>query len=514
MRLLLLLCTITMCTSAIAKKIQIIHTNDLHSYLKGFQPDRGGYYRVKTLIDQLKASAKAKGIESIVLDAGDFGEGSHYFLADEGMNSFEALKLLGVDAAVIGNHDYMFGGKALGDQIRKVNSKTQFLGANISYTEDMRLKGLLKDSVRFVVDGMNIDIIGLTTNALHFVYAISPGLIFPAAPVSRAHSLIARENKSDLVVALTHLGVSKDKKLVEEDPNIDIVIGGHSHTRLEEAVLQENSEKRLIPIVQTGAYGKAVGSLILDLKGPKDVEVVSYKLHDTDESVKVDQGLLSFVNDADARTKIELAQGRYDEVIGFSDFDLTGSNEDGLQDHQEGCWTAHLGNIVKEGADADVGLYLGSFAGKTIPKGPITYGNIIENFPHITKFGEKGWEVMKFDIKGWHLYSLMTAIINLPISGSLKPLIGGVQSRTYTFPKKIPYVGGKKFFTKFRINGKRIRFRQKYTLALPYELSRMLNGILSKKIAGYIPIDFKRNEYFLWNMAENYIRKRKHLKCL
>jgi 2',3'-cyclic-nucleotide 2'-phosphodiesterase (5'-nucleotidase family) len=514
MKFLLLMCTIIMCTPAIAKKIQIIHTNDLHTYFKGYTPDRGGYYRVKTLIDQLKASAKEEGIESIVLDAGDFGEGSHYFLADEGMNSFEALKLLGVDAAVIGNHDYMFGGKVLSDQIRKVNSKTQFLGANISPTENMRLKGLLKETARFEIDGMNIDIIGLTTNSLHFVYAFSPGLIFPVAPVSRAHSLMARENNSDLVVALTHLGVSKDQKLVQEDPNIDVVIGGHSHTRLEEAVYQENSEKRLIPIVQTGAHGMAVGSLILDLKGPKDVSVESYKLYDTDESVKSDPEVLSFVNDVDMRTKIELAEGRFDEVIGYSDFDLTGSNEFGLQDHQEGCWTGHLGNIVKEGANADVGLYLSSFAGKTIPKGPITYGNIIENFPHITKFGEKGWEVMKFDIKGWHLYSLMTAIVNLPIPGSLKPLIGGVQYRTYTFPKKIPYVGGRKFFTKFRINGKRIRFRRKYSLALPYELSRMLNGILSKKIAGYIPIDFKRNEYFLWDMAENYIKKRQHLKCI
>jgi 2',3'-cyclic-nucleotide 2'-phosphodiesterase (5'-nucleotidase family) len=514
MKFLLILCTLALCTSAIAKKIQIIHTNDLHSYLKGYAPDRGGYYRVKTLIDELKQKAKDQGIQSIVLDAGDFGEGSHYFLADEGMHSFEALKLLGVDAAVIGNHDYMFGGKALGEQIRKVNSKTQFLGANISYSAGMKLKGVLKDSARFIIDGMNIDIIGLTTNELHFVYAMSPGLIFPAAPVSRAHSIIARKNKSDLVVALTHLGVSKDKKLIKDDPNIDIVIGGHSHTRLEEAIFQENSEKRKIPIVQTGAQGMAVGSLILDLKGPKDIEIVSYKLHDTDDKVLPNKEVLSFVNKVDELTKQELAGGRFDEVIGFSDFDLTGYTDSGHIDHQKGCWTGHLGNILKEGASADVGFYLGSFAGKTIPKGPITYGNIIENFPHINKYGQKGWEVMKFNIKGWHLYSLMTAIINLPISGANKPLIGGVQFRTYQFPKKIPYLGGRKFFTKFRIDGKRIRFKNTYTMAIPYELSRMLNGILSKKIAGYIPIDFKRDEYFLWDMAENYIRKRKHLKCL
>lgn len=512
MKFILLLTIFLMSAPALSKKIQIIHTNDLHSYFMGHSPMQGGYYRVKTLIDELKQSALNQGIESIVLDAGDFGEGAHYFLVDEGMHSFRALELLGVDAAVIGNHDYMFGGKFLGDQIRLANNKTKFLGANIAHTIDMRLGDVLQPTAQFNVGGVNVEVVGLTTNSLHFMYAIRPGFILPAEGVSRAYTQKARdENNADLVVALTHLGVLKDQKLVGKDPNIDVVIGGHSHTRLDEPIWQLNSEGREVPIVQTGAQGMAVGSLIIDVKGPKKVEVISYKLHDADASVQLDREVLDYALEVDRRTQEVLGEGRWNEVIGVSEFDLTGYVENGHHDHQEGCWTRHLPRILKEETDADIGMYLGIFAGKNIPKGEITYGDIIENFPHINEYGQKGWEIMTFEIKGWQLYSLLTAIINVTLGDSV--LLGGIDYRTYQFPSKLPYIGGRKFFTRLRVNGKRLRFKNKYKIALPYELSKMLDGLLPKRVRKYIPLDFKRGEYFLWPMAENYIRKRQVLRC-
>lgn len=510
MKFSLFIIILLMSSSAFSKKIQIIHTNDLHSYLLGHTPYKGGYYRVKTLIDQLKQDALDKGIESIVLDAGDFGEGSHYFLLDDGMHSFKALSMLGVDAAVIGNHDYMFGGHFLGAQIRTVNSNTKFLGANIAHTADMRLGDVLHPSASFDVGGVKVDVVGLTTNSLHFMYAIRPGLILPADGVSRAYTKMARDNGADLVVALTHIGVSKDKALVKKDPNIDVVIGGHSHTRLEKSVVVNNSEGRDIPIVQTGAHGMAVGSLILDVKGPKDIEVISYKLHDADESVELDQDVLDYVLEVDERTKEVLGEGRWNEVLGTSQFDLTGYEENGHHDHQNGCWTKHLPRILQEETDADIGVYLGNFTGKKIPAGDITYGDIIENFPHVTEYGQKGWEVMTFKVKGWQLYSFLTALVNTSFSNTV--LMGGVDYRTYQFPSKIPYFGGRKFFTRLRVNGRRIRFRNSYKVALPYELSRMLEGLLSKRVRKYIK--FERNNHFLWPMAENYIKKRQVLRCL
>jgi len=508
----LILAALLISTASMAKKVQIIHTNDLHSFY--FGPSRsgdGGYARVKTLIDKLKADAEKDGIPSLVLDAGDFGEGSYQFLFDNGIGSFKALDMLGVDAAVVGNHDHMFGGKMLSDQIKESGVQTQILGANIATTADMKLKGLLKPSAVFDLDGIRVDVIGLTTDSLHFMHQIRPGFIFPAAPVSRAYSKVAREDGSDLVIALTHLGLDKDKRLAKDDPELDVIIGGHSHTRLDEVFKQINQEERSIPIVQTGAHAMAVGSLILDVKGPKDVEVVSYKLHDAFTSVHEDQEVKSFVEDVDYRARRALAGNKWDSVIGTSEIDLAGY-VDGNQQKFDGCWLKHLPKIIHEESGSNVGLYLSAFTGKAVPKGDITYGNIIENFPHVNEYGRPGWEIMKFKINGWKLYTLLLALVSADLDDSA-PLIGGVKYSLFTFPDSIPWIGGVSFFTTLKINGKTVDFSKKYEVALPFEFSRMLEGLLPKKFSSLFTKDFVRGDWYLWNMAENYIKRKKVITC-
>ena len=497
---------------AFAKRVQIIHTNDLHSYFMGYGPDKGGYYRVKTLIDQLKENAANQGISSIVLDAGDFGEGSFHYLFDNGIASFKTLGMLGVDAAVIGNHDYMFGGKKLSDQIKAAGVETVFLGANFAPTNNMKLEGLLHPSVRFEVDGIDIEVIGLTTPQPHFSYAFSPGLIFPPNPVSLAHSEMARKDNVDLIVALTHLGVEADKSLVKFDPEIDVVIGGHSHTRLENSVNIKNSEGRTIPIVQTGAHGQAVGSLVLDIKGPKDYKVVSYKLYDANINVPIDPEVYEYVKDVHDHAKRDLAKGRWDEIVGSSEVTLTGY-EEGTHLNGDGCWIKHLGEIVKEGANADIGLYLSSFTGKQIETGDITVGNIIENFPHIGEYNRPGWEITTFEIKGYKILTLLLALVNLEIPGEHIPSIGGIKYETFKVPEDIPYIGGYTFFTSMDINGNGFEWKKNYRLALPYEFKKILDGILPEMIRGYFPTEFETNDYYLWEMAEEYLKSNSPLNC-
>ncbi|MBC75620.1 MAG: hypothetical protein CME64_06355 [Halobacteriovoraceae bacterium] len=508
----LILIALLVSSFSFAKKIQIIHTNDLHSFYFGpTKEGDGGYARVKTLIDKLKADANRKGIPSLVLDAGDFGEGSYQFLFDNGIGSFKALDMLGIDAAVVGNHDHMFGGKMLSDQIKESGVKTQLLGANIATTADMKLKGLLKPNAVFDLDVVRVDVIGLTTDSLHFMHQIRPGFIFPPAPVSRAYSKIAREDNSDLIIALTHIGLEKDKKLAKDDPELDLIIGGHSHTRLEKVVHQTNQENRNIPIVQTGAHAMAVGSLILDLKGPKDVEVVSYNLHDALADVAEDEEVKSFVDDVDYRARRALAGNRWNEVIGKSEVDLAGY-VNGKQERFDGCWLEHLPKIIQEESDSNVGLYLPNFTGKAISKGNITYGNIVENFPHINEYGRPGWEIMKFKVNGWKLYTLLLALVSADV-GDSAPLIGGVEYSLFTFPDSIPWIGGVSFFTRLKINGKTVDFSDMYEVALPFEFSRMLEGLLPKKFSKLFTKDFVRGDWYLWNMAENYIKKHEVISC-
>src|SRR5690606_12218173 len=177
---------------------------------------RGGYDKVKTIIDRLRAKALTRtdlqngGVQSLVLDAGDFGEGTSFFLVDQGVSSFKSLNELGIDAAVLGNHDHMLGIETLQEQIRRsregFQNQAKILSANMVVMRDSRLKGLIDSSAIFNVGGVNISVIGLSTPEPHFQYPILPSFILPPIPVANEISKLARQNGAELVIALTHLG--------------------------------------------------------------------------------------------------------------------------------------------------------------------------------------------------------------------------------------------------------------------------------------------------------------------
>ena len=510
MRTLIILCLLVSFSQA--KVIQILHTNDLHSFMTGVTPGLGGYHRIKTAIDTLKSNAARSGIETLVLDGGDFGEGSYLFLYNGGVSSLMAFDKLGVDAAVLGNHDYMFGGPVLSDQLIQSGLKTKILSANVVQTDDMRLKGLLKANAVFERGGKSIYVLGLTTPLPHFMYAIRPGVILPEIPVSRAYTKIAKEDKHDLVIALTHIGVNSDKKLIRKDPNVDLVIGGHSHTRLEEVLYETNPNGEQIPIVQTGAHGVALGRILINLEEGKRAEILEYELIDMNQYIERDPDVLAQVREIERNAQNALSNNRWREVLTKSEIDLGGYHK-GKQEFGDRCWLDHIGELLKSETDADASLYLASFVGEKVKKGDITYGDVLRNFPHINKYGQPGWEVMKIRLSGWQILSLMTGVVNVPLFQSMV-IIGGVDYSTFRFPDVIPWVGGKTFFTKFRINGERIKFRKKYDVALPFELKVMLEGLLSKKHVSYLKLNETRNDYYLWNMAENYLKKQDILDCL
>lgn len=511
-RLLAVLFSLSFTTNLYAKKIQIIHTNDLHSYFFGYpELGLGGYARVKTVIDQLKEEAELQGIPSLIMDAGDFGEGDYFFNFNEGMPSFKLLGMLGIEVAVIGNHDYMFGGKMLGQQIRAVNGKTRFIAANMLPDENFNLRDILTGSTTFYIEGMKISVMGLTTLEPHFAFYFTPGLVLPVNATSKIVSKEIRDSGTDLLIALTHIGVSNDKSLITKDKNIDVVIGGHTHTRLEEIVYQKNSEGREIPIVQTGAHGLAVGSLIIDVKGPKDVEVVSYRLVDINETIPEDQIVADFVKEVERNAKEELGDGRWDEVVGSSEFNLTGFML-GKNYHDNDCWLRHVPNILREGTESDAGLYLGVFIGKYIYAGPITYGNIIENFQRVGNYGDKGWKIVSAKIKGWGLRSIFNFLLNY-YKREKDVLTSGLTYSTFVIPSWIPWIGGKKYYYNFKIGGKKLKNKEEYTLAIPQEFIRLLYTIVPSKLRKYLPIEADEHFFWTWDLAEKYFRAHSPLTC-
>ena len=266
------------------KTFTILHTNDMHSNLIGLGPasdyspftlnddqTRGGYARLATLIAKSKAAREAHG-PVLVLDAGDFSMGTAFGAAcREVGGELQVMAQMGYDATTLGNHEFDLGPDGLGKSIgvaAKAGRVPKVVTANASFAAHdptlADLQRLAKAGVvrRYVVierDGIRFGIFGLLgKEALHYT---SGGAVTFADPIETAKemvTLLREKEKVDLVLCLSHGGLEKgtdgrytdgeDVRVANAVPGIDMVVGGHSHTFLREAIIVNDRT----PVVQTG----------------------------------------------------------------------------------------------------------------------------------------------------------------------------------------------------------------------------------------------------------------------
>jgi 2',3'-cyclic-nucleotide 2'-phosphodiesterase (5'-nucleotidase family) len=427
------------------KLIQIIHTNDLHSYFSGFNNGNGGYAKVLTKIKELKEEARSKGIEVLQLDAGDWGDGTSFYLSDNGDDSIRALELLGTEVAAIGNHDFQLGPKNLAGQIKRTNVKTKFVAANIQSAD---LNGIVAPYVDVKKAGIPIRIIGLTTSESFFQYSVKPGRVLSPISIGEREAKKAKESGAGLVIALTHIGLFQDKYLARNSSNIDVIVGGHSHNNLFKLVRIRNREDKKIPIAQAWAHGLSIGSLILDVdENGGGAKVIDYKLHPVTPAIVEDQEMKEFVTKASVRRNDNLDRDA-DEVIGETKTPMTGYVA-GLPVRRSSCWGYHMARASRLSVKASLGIHVPAFEGVWKAPGTITYGDLADNFPHIRKFGDQGWEISTIKLSGLRmrtlLFFLRRVYVGMTVSGlgkrnildSLEGSLDDKANYTLAFPAEV-----------------------------------------------------------------------------
>ena len=250
-----------------ATLIQILHTNDIHSHLDHsiHTPDIGGYGRLTSMIRRLKLEAKNEGIETIAMDAGDFLEGNIYYLADRGKRAYEIHGMAGLMFPLLETMTTLWAQKDLDIILRDVDTSFQLLGANMIV--DKKYKNIhekMKPYWETEIDGVKIGVIGLTTNDLLYKWRIGEGDIINEYKTAKRYAKELRARGNDVIIALTHIGLSKDKKLAKKVPEIDLIVGGHSHSFLHDVFYQKSKKGKMIPIVQAGKHAQYLGKLLID----------------------------------------------------------------------------------------------------------------------------------------------------------------------------------------------------------------------------------------------------------
>ncbi len=250
-------------------KLTILHTNDVHSNIEPFPsnhskfPNRGGVAYRKAIIDKIRA----KESYVLLLDAGDIFQGTPYFNIFHGEAEIKLMTALGYDACTIGNHDFDGGMENLALQSRYA----MFPMLNCNYElQGTPLYGVIKPYTIIEKGNIKIGITGVGVNPNGLIPEnLCKGVVYqnPVTAVQKVADYLTYQEKCNLVICLSHLGYEysddrdSDMKMAAETENIDIIIGGHTHTFLEKPTEVINKIGKNVLVNQVGWAGVNLGHI-------------------------------------------------------------------------------------------------------------------------------------------------------------------------------------------------------------------------------------------------------------
>lgn len=270
--------TLTLCllalTATAQKKLIILHTNDTHSCIMPLSEHladtmlagRGGFLRRLEMIKQ----ERKKYPDLLYFDSGDFSQGSPYYTLFKGDVEVELMNRMGCNAATIGNHEFDFGMENMVRIFKK--AKFPILCANYDFTSTP-LQGLIKPYTIIRRKGIKIGVFGIGPKLEGLVLTHNYGnakYLDPAVTALRVATMLKEQKKCDIVICISHLGWDlggdDDNRMISHSRNIDLVLGGHSHTYFTELMYEKNLDGKPVPDDQNGKNAIYVGKLVLEFK--------------------------------------------------------------------------------------------------------------------------------------------------------------------------------------------------------------------------------------------------------
>jgi len=391
---------------AIPGEIWIIHTNDIHGGLAptdafwmnpDFPPPIGDAPAAITVINEIREEAKQKNIPVLLFDAGDWFTGTPIGDFTYGKSVVEFFNYIKEDALTIGNHDFAFGLDTLKSLIRMLNAPV--LCANLVKTDTDSIPDYFKPYTVLERDGLKIGVFGITTHYLTGMVSPDqmPGLTVLKHYEGAANGISGlRAQGADIIIGLTHAGYTHDQRLADSVPGIDLIVGGHSHTGI-----NNPGEMPRYHTIICQTYGRLTCIGLMKLKIDKTTKrIAGYNgelINLFGEEVPLDQQYLSRLQKWQ-----EIAEKGFDNIIGVSKRELT----------RAGFAESPVGNLItdamKEYANADIALTNSGGIRANLPQGDVTYRDVykVDVFGNtavsMTMTGKQVWEMLEVSVIGYH----------------------------------------------------------------------------------------------------------------
>lgn len=360
-------------------RFTILHTNDLHAHDEPFV-DRGRTIGGMAKIAHIIRAIKASNPNVLAIDAGDIFQGTSFFKFYHGQVEVEMLNSAGYDIYTIGNHEFDDGAINLAKQLK--NARFDIISANMDAQAVPDLAALVKPSVVKTINGQKVAFIGGIVPSLNEVALKTDGVKLKATgehwmePFQQEITRL-KSNGIDKIILVTHCGLEMDKQLATL-PDVDAIIGGHSHTRLDAPVIVDHPDGSKCAIVQTGSYGRTLGKfdLAFDDKGQLDTNAMHYRLINITSRIPDEPDVKDYLVEksqpflAMRNTVLSQAEGDFDNSF------------------KKYPWDSSIGNLVTD-ALVEQGSKYGATIGfqnrggirARIDAGPITEEKVDETLP-------------------------------------------------------------------------------------------------------------------------------------
>lgn len=391
-------------------ELTVMHTNDTHAHLEN----------VPRLFSAVEKIRNKEG-NNLLLNAGDVFSGTLFFNKYLGQADVEFMNELGYDAMTFGNHEFDKESRVLADFIK--NARFPFVSSNIQFVKDPDLGPLFNSEIgnpgetgeiypAIIKDiaGEQVGIFGLTTEDTEFLANPGENIVFEDAVQKSAETVkMLEEAGVNKIIALSHLGYQKDLVIADQVSGIDVIVGGHTHTKLDAPVVK-NADTEPTLIVQASEYGRYLGQLdvAFDEKGVLsewDGELL-------DLLQKDENGAFVYQEDEWAQQRLAELSGPIEElknqVVGYTAVPLDGERANVRTKE------TNLGNLIadsmlakaRESVDAQIAMQNGGGIRSSIDQGEISLGEVLTVMPFgntlvtLDLTGEEIWKALEHSVAG------------------------------------------------------------------------------------------------------------------
>ncbi|MBC8182959.1 5'-nucleotidase C-terminal domain-containing protein [candidate division KSB1 bacterium] len=387
----------------------VIFVTDTHSHLVPYGPKdengigkKGGIARVATVVKQLMANEK----NPLFVHSGDLFVNDVMFNKFFGVPEFKILMDLGLGVMCVGNHEFDLTPdrlKATLVEAGVTDSELDMISADLDMTDDPELANMVDPYTIVPLGNLQVGLFGLTPDMANAFSKPAPDSItdFRAAAQTAVEAL---RPQCDIVIGITHLNVEDDDTLAATIPDIDLIIGGHSHTHNLEPRMIANSEG-FTPVLRAGCYYQWVGKVNLAVS-PSGVEILHHELITIDETVEEDTDVAAIVDSLVSEVNADPKYGSlYTEIIAESNNYMHHNAGTGYKD-------SPLGNLVTDAmrsvTETDIALDVDAWIAQPIYPSKLSGADIFQSIPYgYDEESGYGFKIVTFTLVG---YMLKTAL--------------------------------------------------------------------------------------------------------